>query len=195
MTKQKIIQDVRKRLLELSSGVFTDEDLILWADNAQTEISQEFLSQDRIKSAVLTFTDGEADLPSDFLSFYHAENGFVWVNLEDFKRDVFSNMLARKENKVLIKPANTSSVVLWYFKKPKSFGLLSDTEEPELPSLLHEGIVLGTVSRAYEMMQEFEISNLYLQKYRAFVEMAKRSISHLEERGEVMQKFRDIKLF
>jgi len=195
MTKQKIIQDVRKRLLELSSGIFTDEDLISWADNAQTEISQEFLSQDRIKSITLTFTDGKTDLPSDFLSFYYAENNFKWVNLENFEEDVFSKMLARKENKILVKPNNTSSLVFWYFKKPKSFDLLLDSEEPELPSLLHEGIVLGTILRALEMAQEFELSNLYATKYRVFFETAKKTISHLEERGGTMPIFKDVKLF
>lgn len=188
MTTIQIISDTRKRLLELSSGVIEDDQIIGWMNLNLTKISQEILTQDRIKKTTFTFTSGETTLPTNFLSFYFAKD-YNWYSIEDFENDVATNMLCRIENTIKIKPTTITSLDVYYYRKPIDLSLLTPSVEPELPTLLHEAIVLGTVSRALEALQEFELSNLYLQKYTTFVTEARITVSNIEEKGFKSKQF------
>jgi hypothetical protein len=193
MTTQSIITDIRKRLLELSTGVFSDSDLITWMNLTQTKLSNEILDQNRIKKTTLAFTSGIASLPSDFISFYFAKD-YEWVTIEDFENDTFENMLCRQESNIYIKPTNIISLNIYYYRKPLDLSILTPTVEPELPTVLHEAIILGAMIRAFEAMQEIELSNAYMNKYQLLVNEAKQAISILEERFKGKPLFNYTKL-
>lgn len=193
MTTISIISDIRKRLLELTSGVLEDEQIINWANQTLTKISQEILTQDRIKKITLTFISGIATLPIDFLSFYFCKD-YNWLTIEDFENNATSNMLVRVENTIKVKPDTITSLDFYYYRKPLDLSISTPTIEPELPSLLHEAIVLGTIIRALEALQEFELSNLYLQKYTVFITETKQTVSQLEEKYKGKEFFTYTKL-
>ena len=181
MTTQQIIIDTRKRLLEVGIGIFTDDELIGWANLVLTKLSGEILEQTRIKKTTLSFTSGIAVLPTDFLSFYFAKD-YDWTTIEDFENEITDKMLCRIGSEIYVKPTNTTSLGFYYYKKPLILNILTPTVEPEVDQLLHEAIVLGTMVRAFEAMQEIELSNAYSVKYALLVNEEKQVVSILEER-------------
>lgn len=182
MTTQQIITDSRKRLLELGAGVFIDDEIINWANLVLIKLSSEILDQARIVKTTLSFTNGIATLPTNYMSFYFAKD-YDWVTIEDFENDIATNMICRKEGNIYIKPTTVTSLNIYYYKKPTELSLTALSAEPEIPAVAHECLVLGIMIRAFEAMQEQELATLYLNKYTALVNEAKQTISILEERN------------
>ncbi len=185
MTTIEILQDVRKRILELTNEVLDNSQLLVWLNQAQLEVAGEILTRDRIKKITLNFVNGEADLPSDFQAFYYSSddygNEYHLVPIENFIERGEDRMLTIENNKLKVFPLNTSTLSFWYYKKPNK---LSSSSNPELPEYTHEVLVLGTCYRALEALQEFDLSNLYLTKYQAGIRRAKMLCLNNEEKGQ-----------
>jgi len=187
MTSREIIQAIRKKILEHNVGIFTDSDIIRVLNNILLEISSNLNLQSRIKKTTLTFTDGKADLPADYLSFYYATDGakeFSLRPIENFLEGDENYCLTILENKILVKPDTTTSLDLYYYRKPTEITSEKLNEEPDIDPLFHEVLILGAVYRCFEDMQENELANVYQQKYILLKDERTKLLRKREESGQ-----------
>lgn len=189
MTTEQILKLARKKLLETSSEIFSDEDLLLYANLSKDEIASRYLADNLIKSTVLDFTSGSATIPADFNSVYYINDTgqkdgikYVFVDLKQYLQNDMSNMVT-EENGVFKNNQNKTSLTMWYYSTLPDLALLPTIVNPStsLKPLLHELIVYGIVYRAFEDAQDFELSKYFKDKFEAEYTIRTNNLSELEE--------------
>jgi len=185
MITSKIISNIRKRLLELSAGVYSDDDLLVFANQSKDEIQAEIQEKSRLKETTLTFANGEANIPDDFYSHSRSWlgdrwNEYKWVSPEIFDELRLPQMICRIGNKIKIYPADTASLTTRYYIKTDDLTNAEPAKEPNLHSYLHEAIIFGAISRALEVSKDYSESAIYEAKFRDRLERAKIVIVNLE---------------
>lgn len=188
MTSSGIISQARKKVLELTTEIVSDDDLYLYGNQAKDEIAKRLFSKDLLKQITLSFSSGSVAAPSDFESFYNATDQSAsggtmwdWMSNQDFDNQVAPYMLTYLEGNIKVYPTSTPTIYLKYWKKLVDF---SANVQPTLDSFLHDLIVDGIVWRALEDLQEFDLSTRFLNKFESRLAMKASAISQSEEKGQ-----------
>ena len=93
MTSAQIIALARKKIMEKTDEIFSDDDLLLYANNGKDEIAMRFLGKKLIKPATLIFSGGSVTKPTDWNGHYYALTGNVprqgtevkLISIEDYQ--------------------------------------------------------------------------------------------------------------
>ena len=189
LTATQIIVLARKKILEVSTAILSDDDLLLYANLAKDDVAKRLLSNDLIKPTTLSFSGGQATKPTDFESHYLSKdsqtpgqgNVFEWVNLEDFRAGKYERMLTLVDGKILVFPTNTSLLYTDYYKKLDD---MTSGGACPLDSALHLAIVYKTAAHAFQDLQDFELSEHFEKKYEIEFGVKGQAISYSEESSQ-----------
>lgn len=194
MTITQIIALARRKILEATEAIFSDDTLVLYANIRKDEIAQRYLAKRLIKPSTLSFTNGVATKPTDWNGHYFSSSsnqprqGFEYklVGIDDFQNGTYQYMLCESEGNILAFPTTTGTVYTWYYKKLTDMALLPSVVNPpdEINDAFHKCIMYGVVSDAFEDAQDFELSKFYTDKFEAEFEKASMTVSQLEESSQ-----------
>lgn len=186
MTTNEILATVRKKILEETEDVIEDSQLLIYGNNAYDDLKIRTFSNDQIETATVTFTSGTGTLPANFGTLYGdaydaSENRFKELTISDFDKKIIERAVTIEGGAIKVFPTDTASLTIKYYP---SYDALTTTQNPEINSYFHELIVYGILSRAYEDLQEPELSSFYDAKYER--ELLKRagSLSNYQEENQ-----------
>jgi len=183
MTITQILQLARAKLLEATSEIISDETILLYANQANMDLTKRIFTNDKILSSTVTFTSGVGPLPSTFGTLYgsaqdSAGNVFEEVSIEDFDNKTLDRMITIEGGEFKIYPTTTTSVSIKYYP---TFQTLTAGSTPTLNEYFHECIIYGILERAFEDLQDQELSSFYKTKYESEILRKMANQSNFEE--------------
>lgn len=189
LTASQIISLTRKKILEQSTQIFSDDDLLLYANLAKDEVAKRLFSNDLIKPTTLIFSSGAATKPTDFESHYLSKdsqtpgqgNEFKFVSLQDFRAGKYDRMLTLVNGQIVVFPTNTALVYMDYYKKLDDMTLNGSCP---LDAALHLSIVYKTAELAFQDLQDFDLSKYFSDKFEIEFGIKGQSISFSEESAQ-----------
>lgn len=193
MTTSEILTLARAKLLEESTDILSDATLLIYANLAHKDVIKKAFPNSAITTATITFTSGSGTLPVLFGTLYTDaydtnNNIFPEVSISDFVRNLADNIscVTIEGGAMKVSPSTTSSLIIKYFP---SYATLTASVNPTIDEYLHEPIVYGILARAFEDLQDFELSQFYENKFTAKLDEKLNILSNYEEdaqRGGVM---------
>lgn len=191
MTITQIISLARRKILETTEEIFSNETLLLYANMRKDEIAKRYLANRLVKPATLSFTNGVATRPTDWNGHYFSSSSqnpnqgyeFKLVSLADFQNGTQPYMITESDGNILVFPQSVSTVYTWYYKKLTDMALTPNVVDmpTELDDAFHRPLMYGIVADAFEDAQDFELSKFYTDKFEAELERASMTVSELEE--------------
>ena len=206
MTSAQIIALARKKIMEKTDEIFSDDDLLLYANNGKDEIASRYLGKRLIKPAVLSFSGGSVSKPTDWNGHYFSAtsntpnqgNEVKLVSIEDYQNGSKPYMITESEGNLLCYPTSLSTIYTWYYKKLSDMALGSSPVNPpsELHTEFHMPIVYYIICQALEDAQDFELSKYFGDKYESEYQKKASIVSDLEkgtqEAGSLLNPLPDL---
>jgi len=169
LTTNQITAAIRRKILEESTEIVSDETVLLNANLAYEELKLRSFTNDQILQATISLTEGVGTLPADFGTLYGAgfasstdKEPFVEMSIADFDRMTSERCMAVIGTQLQVKPSGTSSIIVRYWP---TYDALTTSQNPELNSYLHELIIYGAMWRIHEDLQNEALSEYYRTKY------------------------------
>lgn len=189
LTPLQIILLARKKLLEDSTAIFDDESLLQYANLSKDEIAKRLFSNDLLVAGSIAFASGVAAVPDDFESHYMSKdsqqpgegNTYNFVDLEDFRNKAHDRMLCRIGSSLYVYPSTVSLLYTDYYKKLDD---MTSGGTCPLDSSLQELLVYGILYRAFEDLQDFDLSKYYRDKFELEFGVKGQTISFSEEQPQ-----------
>jgi hypothetical protein len=188
MTTNEIILAARRKMLEETTDLISDESALLYANQSYLDLQKRTFTNDQLLTANVTLTDGSGSLPLDFGTLYSdaldvSGNVFAEMNLADFDRAKIDgvNAVAISGSDLLVSPITTNLLTIRYYP---IYDELSVAQNPEINAYLHECLIYGVLYRAYEDLQDEELADFYKKKYEAMVLEKTSHISNYEEANQ-----------
>lgn len=183
MKSNQIITLARNKLLETTTELVKDETLYIYANLAQEDIAKKTFTNDKIKSATVTFTSGVGTLPTDFGTLYgdafdSANNFYPEMTIEDFKKKTLHYGVTIEEGTIKVLPDTVASLTIKYWP---TFADMTSAVNPTIPTYFHELIVYGILYRAFEDLQDWELSKFFREKYESELKQKIETMSNYEE--------------
>ena len=186
MTTPEILQLARLKLLEVQDDIVADDTLLIYANLAFGDVIKRSFPNSSITSQVLNFVDGEVDVPLDFGTLYtDAVDGFgniyPEVSISGFARQNGGRAITVSGGKIKTSPSTTASLTVSYYP---TYPALSLSQNPTINDYLHEPIVYGILERAFEDLQDPELSLFYKNKYEKMLTDKLSNLSVYEENAQ-----------
>lgn len=167
LTTNQIIALARIKLLEKTTEILTDETLLIYANLAQDDIKKRTFTNDQILTATIAITAGVGTLPALFGTLYGdaytADSKFYpELSIDDFNKKTLGQSVTIEGNTIKVYPTTVASILIKYFP---TYAALTATANPTLNEYFHELIVYGILHRAFEDLQDVEMSKYYEGKY------------------------------
>lgn len=183
MTSTNIITIARNKLLETTTELLKDEILYIYANLTQEDIAKKTFTNDKIKSATVAFTSGVGTLPTDFGTLYGdafdtANNFYPEMTIEDFAKKIREYGVVIEGGQIKVLPDTTSSLTIKYWP---TFADMTSAVNPSIPTYFHELIVYGILYRAFEDLQDWELSKFFREKYESELRQKIETMSNYEE--------------
>jgi len=175
MTTQEILRLARAKLLETTSEIITDENILLYANLSQDDIIKRTFTNDQILTATIALTSGVGPLPQNFGTMYGeaytTDNKFFGeLSIADFKKETQNQAVTIEGGNIKVIPTATASIIIKYYP---TYPALTNLVNPTLNPYFHELMVYGVIYRAHEDLQDEALSKYYSEKYE--LELAKKS--------------------
>ena len=186
LTTIQILGLARAKLLESTSEIITDENILIYANLAYQDLIKRIFTNDKILSATVTFTNGVGTLPATFGTLYGlpkdtGEQSFEEVSIDDFNNETLENMLTIEGGTIKVSPTTTTSLDIKYYP---TFATLTAGVNPSINDYFHECIVYGILERAFEDLQDESLSAYYKQKYESMLAAKTAVQSNYEESNQ-----------
>lgn len=185
MTTNEIVQLARLKLLESGSEIITDETILIYANLSYKDVIKRAFPNNSVKSAVLSFVNGVATPPADFGTMYadpvdsHG-NFYPEVSIAEFVRALQDGVQATtfEQGEIKVSPTTVTSLNVKYYP---TYPTLTSVQNPTIDEYLHEPIVYGILSRAFEDLQDPELAQFNLLKYEKMLTERTGYLSNYEE--------------
>lgn len=182
-TTTQLLNLASKKMLEQGTEIMPDADLLIYANFVYSDIIKRTFPNKNIKSATITFTNGVGTLPADFGTMYgdayqNAYSIFPEVSIADFVRQQMPNCVTVEGGTLKVLPTSTATLNIKYYP---TWDELTLVQNPEIDSYYHELIIYGILARAYEDLQDEQLSKYYDEKYESKFELKRNAISQYEE--------------
>lgn len=184
MTTNEILQSARRKILESTTEVVSDESILLYTNLTYQDVYKRSFPSDQILSATISFTSGTGTLPTQFGTLYgdavepNTTNYFPELSIDDFDKRTLPQSVTIEGGSIKVYPTTIASLNIKYYP---TFPTLTTAVNPTINSYFHEPIVYGVVSRAFEDLQDQSLSKFYLDKYEALLEQRIANQSMYEE--------------
>jgi len=188
MTTTQITQLVRLKLLESGTDIISDATILIYANLAHKDVIKKAFPNSSITTSTVTFTAGVGTLPATFGTLYtdaidSNDNIFPEVSIADFVRKEAGgeNCVTIESATIKASPTTTASLVIKYYP---TYSTLTASVNPTIDEYLHEPIIYGTLARAYEDLQDPELSQFYSNKFDSMLDKKLSVLSNYEENAE-----------
>lgn len=190
LTTTQIISLSRAKLLEATTEIISDTTILIYANLSYQDLIKRVFTNNKILSATITFTNGIGSLPSLFGTLYgsaqHDSEVFEEVSIEDFDNKTLDSMITIEGGEFKVYPSTIASLDIKYYP---TFAALTTSVNPSIDDYFHEAIVYGILERAFEDLQDQELSSYYKSKYENMIAQKASIQSNYEEanqRGSTM---------
>lgn len=183
LTTIQILSLARAKLLESTTEIITDENILIYANLAYQDIIKRVFTNDKILTATISFTNGVGTLPTLFGTLYGSAQDigtqiFEEVSIEDFDNKMSDRMVTIEGGTIKVYPTTTSSLIIKYYP---TFAALTAGSNPSINEYFHECIVYGILDRAFEDLQDESLSAFYHAKYENMITQKTAVQSNYEE--------------
>lgn len=185
MQTNEIVKLARLKLLESGSEIITDETILIYANLSYKDVIKRAFPNNSIESATLSFTAGVATPPADFGTMYadavdNHGNFYPEVSIAEFlRREQGSEQaVTLEQGEVKVSPKTVTSLNVKYYP---TYPTLTSSQNPTIDEYLHEPIVYGILSRAFEDLQDPELAQFNLLKYEKMLTERTGYLSNYEE--------------
>jgi len=183
MIISQIIQLARKKLLEETTEVISDEVLLSYANFTNIDLVKRVFTNDKIKTATVVMVAGEGTIPTDFGTLYgsckdSANNTFEEVSIEDFDKELNPYSVTVENGKIKCSKKDVPNLYIRYYP---TFATLTSGSTPSVNEYFHECMVYGILARAFEDLQDQELAAFYNAKYESLVAQRTAAQSNYEE--------------
>ena len=187
MTTQQILDIARAKLLEEGTDILTDARLLTYANFTKNDIVKKVFPNSSILTATVTFTAGVGTLPADFGTLYTDVvdanyNVFQEVSIADFARNSSGNAVTVEGGALKVFPKTTASLPIKYY--PTFADLNTSSVNPLTDSYFDECYIYGVIYRAYEDLQDQELSAFFENKYDKLIKQKSETLSNYEENAQ-----------
>ncbi len=165
LTTTQLVSLARSKLLETGTEILSDATLLIYANWAKQDINKRIFPASSILSTTVNFTNGIGSLPADFGTLY----GSGYSNTTAFQEITAGDFSSADGYAITVEggtlkayPTSTASLSIKYYPK---YNTLSAGVDPNMDSYFQELIVYGILFRAYEDLQDEEMSMQYESKY------------------------------
>jgi len=167
MTTQEIIRLSRRKLLETTTDVLPDDVLLIYANESYKDVYKRSFSNSDITSVTLSLTNGVATLPATFGTMYgdaQDNTGLFYPEqtIEDFDREELERAVTIEAGQIKVRPNTVAQVTVRFWPKPQP---LANNSNPTIDEYLHEPIIYGILWRAYEDLQDEELTTYYKGRF------------------------------
>lgn len=169
LTTNQILEDVRKKVLEESTELLEDAQLLMYVNEAYTDLRYRTFTNDQILSSTIALTSGVGSLPANFGTLYGDgyqsttdRTPFPEKSIADFDRTPTENGVTIEANEIKVNPSTTSQIIIKYYP---SYAALSASQNPQIHEYLHELLIYGGIYRAHEFLQNEASAQYYRQIY------------------------------
>ena len=185
MTSQQILAAARRKILEATNDIVTDDTILLYLNLTNQDVTRRAYPANSVVSATITLTNGVGALPSNFGTLYgdpqrDSYNVFPEMSIQDFSRNISQNASTVEAGILKVFPTSTTSVNIKFYP---SYADLTTTTNPTIDSFFHELYIYGIMYRAYEDLQDEELSKYYREKFETEFKLKKDAQSEWEENG------------
>jgi len=184
LTTNKIISAVRRKILEETTDMVSDDTLLMNANLAYDDLKIKTFTPDQIKKTTVALTAGVGTLPADFGTgygpAYKDETDRTSYNekaIVDLDRNPDIEGYAIIEGEITVTPSTTASINFRYYP---SYAELTSSQDPEINEYLHELIIYGAVWRILEDMQSEALAEFYKGRYSELLEEKKSALSNYQ---------------
>jgi hypothetical protein len=186
LTTNQILTLARKKILEYTTDVVDDTTLLIYANLTQEDIYKKAFPNSQILSTTISFTNGVGTLPSNFGTLYGdgfqtLGTYFPELSIEDFMKKTLDRAVTIEGGTIKVYPETTSSLTFRYYP---TFPALTSAVNPTIDSYFHECITYGCVYRAFEDLQDQEMSEFFKNKYNSMLEEKINTQSSYEETNQ-----------
>lgn len=185
LTTPQILKLSRKKILEETSELVDDETLLIYGNLTQDDLGKRTFPESAVLSVQIPFTAGVGVLPADFGTLYgDALNGpydvYPELSIADFSR-ASGNAVTVKGGAIYMYPAVNRTLTVSYYP---TFEAIAVDQDPTIDAYFHELIIYGILYRAYEDLQDEELSKYYRQKYEDELKLKLSALSNYEESNQ-----------
>jgi len=187
LTTTQIVSAIRRKILEESTDLVTDEVVLLNANEAYKDLKYSTYTNDQIKTATVDLISGVGTLPTDFGTLYGPgyknstdRTPYNETNIADFDRYPDVEAMTIENDTLKVNPSSTASIIIKYYPEYAPLAL-SPVQNPEIHELLHELIIYGAIYRIYEDLQNEALSEFFKIKYDEELTKKTSKISNYEE--------------
>ena len=190
MTTNEITQAARRKVLETTDEIVSNDTVLLYANQAYIEVYKRVFTSNKIQSATVSCTNGVCTLPTRYGRMYdRAEDEdsqqYLEVSVSDFHNDglnVASRYVYTIENgQLLVSNEDITQLTVRYYEQPET---LTSVVNPSIDEYFHECIVYGTVWRIHEDLQDEELSTYYQEKFESELQRRIANQSSYEESNQ-----------
>jgi hypothetical protein len=191
LTTNKILSLARNKLLETTTEILSDETILTYANLSQEDIAKKTFTNDKILTASVSFSNGVGTLPNSFGTLYgdayDADNNFYpELAIEDFNKKTLDRGVTIEGGSIKVLPDTVSSLTIKYWP---TFAEMTSTVNPTVNSYFHEIIVYGILYRAFEDLQDFELSKFFREKYDVELNQKIQTLSEYDEGNQRASQF------
>lgn len=168
MTTDQIIATARKKVLETTDEIISDDSALLYANQAYIEVYKRVFTTNQVASATVVCSNGSCSLPADYGRMYtraYDQDGreFTEISIADYHDDQRQGYFYTIENgSLLVSENDVTSLTVRYYAKPDT---LVSGNTPSIDEYFHEVIMYGTVWRMHEDLQDEELATYYQNKF------------------------------
>lgn len=185
MTTEQILSLSRLKLLESGTEIISDATLLIYTNLAHKDVIKRAFPNTSVTTATVAFTSGVGTLPTTFGTLYTDaydtnNNIFPEVSISDFIRNNASgiNSVVIEAGTIKVSPSTTASLNIKFYP---TYSTLTSIVNPTIDEYLHEPILYGTLARAFEDLQDPEMSVFYENKFEKMMEKKLNTLSNYEE--------------
>lgn len=184
LTTTQIINLARKKALENGTELLPDADLLVYLNFAYEDLIKKTRINKHIKSASIALVNGIGDLPTDYgtlagdpqVSKYDV---YPNISINDFDRGNDGSTI--EDGKLKVSNTALGSINIKYYQ---TFPTLTASENPAIDGYFHELLIYGVLERAYEDLQDEQMSKLYADKMTAKLADKQDTNSRYEEENQ-----------
>ena len=167
MTTNQLKTIIRRKILEATTDVIPDSILLIYTNEAYKDVWKRLFTATDIDTTTITLTAGVGTLPSTFGTAYGEAVGndgnlYTEVSINDFVKETIPYAYTIEDGEIKCSDTTVANLTMKYWPKPDE---LVSGSTPSINEYFHEPIIYGAMSRAYEDLQDEELSAFYKNKF------------------------------
>lgn len=167
MTTNEITAAARRKVLESTEEIVSNDTVLLYANQAYIEVYKQVFTANKVQTSTVSCTNGVCVLPTRYGRMYAKavdadDNEYEEFSIADYHLQEFDYGYTIDNGQLLVSDTDITSLTVRYYEQPET---LTETTDPSIDSYFHEPIVYGIVWRIHEDLQDEELAEYYKNKF------------------------------